>query len=210
MRSEQITRPLLRATFSRDIQPRSLLLAGNAEGTARRTSATGREAQERTGQRVGSQVGKELPEHGEEKSLDSVRQDLCAEAASEQAEDAVLCDDLLCCLDVAYVALVDLAIGLDDSQRVGARVADDGGDEADEGLAGELRDRIVGRRKDFGEVVVGREPREVSDELVMGGREGEDVSSRQEQSKGPERLTVAAAVASAPYHRDATPWSLIR
>lgn len=87
----------------------------------------------------------ELPKDAEQQALEAVRQDARRQAPAEEAEDAVLGDDRLGRGPVADVALVRLAVRLEDAERVGARIRDDGGGEADDGLALEMGGGRKGR-----------------------------------------------------------------
>ena len=82
------------------------------------------------------------------------------ESTSKESTYAVHSDDSLCGLPIPDTALVRLAVGLDDAERVGHGVGEDGRAEADEGLTEKLLDERVRARQVLVEEIVRPKPLE--------------------------------------------------
>lgn len=103
-----------------------------------------------------------LPDDGEGEALEAVCNNAGSEASSEEADETVGVQDHLDGLRVGDWDLVGLLCGLDYAQAVAAAVGDDGGGEADSGVAAELLEGLVriGFRDVFLEGVEGEKPGE--------------------------------------------------
>lgn len=55
----------------------------------------------------------QLPQDGKEDTLQTVRNDSCFQASSEQPQPTILSNNALCSLGVGYLGIVNLTIRLD-------------------------------------------------------------------------------------------------
>ena len=104
--------------------------------------------------------------------MQPIRNNSRLQPSSKQAQPAIRRNDVLSRSNITNLDLVHLPVCLYDAQRVGARVGDDRGAEADEGLTEEFLEEVVRLWEVVGKVVVGAEPGIMAYERCCGGCKG--------------------------------------